>query len=198
MTLVSDLISSIEIQIRDYDNTEITEARLITLINAAAREAGALGWAYPLNDAAVTLPAGDGSVAVPSDFAWVDELRLNSGDAIIPRHYWTLRFAGNVPVFKMEDGWENKFTPGAATAIGWKRPKDTYSATGDTVDTGLGAFLTDRTAAHALRTMAAGGSELDRLRGQQSEIKMRDSALFLENIPNQHRVLPTSRHVPGR
>ena len=95
----------------------------------------------------------------------------------------------------MEDGWENKFTPGSATVIGWKRVKSDYSVVGDTVESGLEAFLIDRTIAHALRTMTAGGSELDRLRGQQSEIKMRDSQSFLENIPNQYRILPSSRYV---
>lgn len=198
MALVSDLIDSIEIQIRDYDNTEITEARLITLINTAAREAGSLGWAYPLNDAAITLPAGGSEVAVPADVAWIDELRLDSGDEIVPRHYWKLQFASGDAVVHMEVGWDNKFTAGAATTIGWKRPKADYSAAGNTVEAGLEPFLIDRTAAHALRTMQAGGSELDRMRGQQSEIKMRDSNVLLENIPNQHRVLPTSRHVPGR
>lgn len=198
MALVSDLISSIEVQIRDYDNTEITEARLIILINTAAREAGALGWAYPLNDAAVTLPTGDGIVAVPANYAWIDELRLDSGDIIVPRHYWKIRFDSGDGAIKMEDGWENKFTPGSATVIGWKRVKSNYSAVGDTVESGLEAFLTDRTAAHALRTMTAGGSELDRMRAQQSEIKMRDSTQFLENIPNQYRILPSSRYVLGR
>ncbi len=166
-------------------------------MNAASLEAGSLGWVYPLNDAAVTLPTGDGSVAVPASLAWIDELRLNSGDAIVPRHYWKVRFASGDAVIKMEDGWENKFTPGAATAIGWKRLKSDY-VVGDTIEAGLESFLTDRTAAHALRAMTAGGSELDRLRGQQSEIKMRDSQVFLENIPNQYRILPTARYVPGR
>ncbi len=197
MTTAQDLVDTIEVQIRDYDNTEITAARLLILINAAALEAGSLGWVYPLNDAAVTLPTGDGSVAVPASLAWIDELRLDSGDVIVPRHYWKVRFASGDAVIKMEDGWENKFTPGSATTIGWKRLKNDY-VLGDTIEAGLEAFLTDRTAAHALRTMVAGGSELDRMRSQQSEIKMRDSQQFLENIPNQYRILPSSRFVPGR
>lgn len=197
MATAQNLLDTIEVQIRDYTNTEITEARLLILLNAAALEAGALGWVYPLNDAAVTLPTGDGSVAVPASYAWIDELRLDTNDVIVPRHYWKVRFASGDAVIKMEDGWENKFTPGAATAIGWKRLKSDYGV-GDTIEAGLEAFLTDRTAAHALRTMVAGGSELDRARAQQSEIKMRDSQAFLENIPNQYRILPTSRYVPGR
>ncbi len=197
MATAQDLINTIEVQIRDYDNTELTEDRLLILLNAAALEAGSLGWVYPLNDAAVTLPTGDGSVAVPASVAWIDELRLDSGDAIVPRHYWKVRFASGDAVIKMEDGWENKFTPGAATTIGWKRLKSDY-ALGDTIEAGLESFLTERTSSKALMVMTAGGSELDRARSQQSEIKMRDSQAFLENIPNQYRILPSSRFVPGR
>ncbi len=200
MATVQNLIDSIEIHIRDFDNSEMTEARLIILIADASREAGASGWVRPVT-VDVDDPSADLQADVPSGIAWIKDLRGRSDadrPTIVERHYWRMGMVATTPTFFFEDAYDVTYTSLSVLAVeGWDRPT-VYTAVGDTIDAGMEAFLLDRAASHALRTMAAGGSELDRIRGQQSEIKMRDSQVFLDNIPEQFRVLPRARHVPGR
>ena len=86
---------------------------------------------------------------------------------------------------------------GAARVYGWKRPT-VYTAGGDTVDPGLESFLRERATAYALKYMAVGQSELDRSRIQMSELAMRDSEAFLSRQPQQYKIMPRARYVPGR
>ena len=200
MATVQNLIDSIEIHIRDFDNSEMTEARLIILIADASREAGASGWVRPV-EVAVADPTGDLKVDVPAGIAWVKDLRGSTDPlrpTVVERHYWRMAMDSTTPAFFFESEYDTTYASlTSLIAEGWDRPT-VYTVVGDTIDAGMEAFLLDRAASHALRTMAAGGSELDRIRGQQSEIKMRDSQVFLDNIPEQFKVLPRSRHVPGR
>lgn len=135
---------------------------------------------------------------VPSTFVAIKELRLGTGwPEIIARHYWRMGINGSVAVFYFDPNWDATYTAGNMKVVGWKRPNVTYS-TGTTIDPGLEAFLRDRAAAHALAYMAAGMSELDRYRQTMSEIKKRDSEALLGRRPEQFRISPIARYVPGR
>ncbi len=200
MATVQTLVDSIEIQIRDFDNSEMTAARLLILIADASREAGSSGWVRPVS-INVDDPGADLQEAVGTGIAWVKDLRRRADDdrdIIIERHYWRMAMNGTNPTFYFEAEWTGKYGAGLALeAEGWDRPT-AYTALGATVDAGMEPFLRARAAAHALRTMSSGGSELDRIRAQQSEMRMRDSQVFLDNIPEQFRLAPRARHVPGR
>ena len=199
MATVQTLIDSIEIQIRDFDNSEMTAARLLILIADASREAGSSGWVRPV-EIDVDDPDTDLKVAVGSGIDWIKDLRgRNNADRteVIERHYWRLAMDGTDPALYFEAEWTTRYSLTDLAAEGWIRPT-VYTALGNTVDPGMEAFLRTRAAAHALRTMSSGGSELDRIRAQQSEMRMRDSQVFLDNVPEQYRLAPRARHVPGR
>jgi hypothetical protein len=146
----------------------------------------------PIEDATITVAAG--AVTVPADFVFIKDVRITSTAIEVAPHYWRLEEVSSSPSFVFEPSVR---PTGAATVYGWKRPT-IYTAVGDTVDVSLESFLRDRAAAYALGFMAAGGSELDRTRLQLRELKMRDSEALLERKPQQYKVLPLARHVPGR
>lgn len=185
--------------VRDTGADEISEANLLILINDAAQEASNSGWWIPIeDDESVTLANDDHEYNVPAGFAAIRELRLGAdADTIIARHYWRLRLNGTVPVFAFDPSWQNVYTAGEMKVTGWKRPNTSY-ALGNTIDPGLESFLRERAAAHALGYMAAGTSELDRYRQTFSEIKKRDSEELLGRRPEQFKILPLARYVPGR
>jgi hypothetical protein len=108
-----------------------------------------------------------------------------------------MRINGGVAVFSFEPSWQVTYTAGNMKVVGWQRPNVSY-ASGNTIDPGLESFLRERAAAHALSYMAAGTSELDRFRTQFSEIKKRDSEELLGRRPEQFKILPVARYVPGR
>ncbi len=207
MTTIQNLMDSIEVHIRDFTNVEMTEVQLLVLINDASEEAGGSGWVRPFESANISAPV-DGKSAAPATIAWIKDLR-GEGSAhraiIVERHYWRLGMEGSTPNIYFEEslgppvsGYTTKYpTLTTLVAEGWARPS-AYTLVSDTVDAGMESFLLDRASAHALRAMVAGTSELDRIRAQQSEIKMRDSQVFLDNIPEEFKVLPRARHVPGR
>ncbi len=202
MTTIQNLMDSIEVHIRDFTNAEMTEVRLLVLINDASEEAGASGWVRPI-EKDVAAPVPPATIDVPSGIAWVKDLRgqddTTDRQTIVERHYWRMAMrAVSTPTIYFVDEYLPKYVLLDALVLeGWDRPSS-YTLVGDTVDAGMESFLIDRASAHALRAMVAGTSELDRIRSQQSEIKMRDSQVFLDNIPEEFKVLPRARHVPGR
>lgn len=186
--------------IRDTGAAEITEANLLILINDAAQEASAAGWWIPKDDdSTVTLASGTHKYDVPAGFVAIRELRLGTNwDTIIARHYWWMAKGSDEDAdFHLDPIWENTYTAGTMRITGWKRPNTVYELA-HTIEPGLEAFLRDRAASHALGFMAAGGSELDRLRTQASEIKKRDSEALLQRRPDFTRIIPAPRLVPGR
>ncbi len=194
MALVSDLQTSIALHLRDTGNDEITAARLITFINDASQDASNSGWYIPIDDAAVTTAADDVTIAVPGNLVYIKEILDDANLERLERHYWTMSLVGGDATFVF---YPAARPIGASKIHGWRRPT-IYTAAGDTVDPGLESFLRDRAAAYALGYMAAGQSELDRTRIQSRELKMRDSESLLQRQPNQYKIMPGARYVPGR
>ncbi len=204
MSTVQAIVDSIEIHVRDTGNDEITEARLVTLIADASQDIDmAGGLVFLEDDESLTLASPTLSYTVPASFVAIRELRVEGAtagtyDRIIPRHLWQLRYDGAAPkiIFHEDHGLTDTKK---IKVVGWRRPT-VYTAVGDTVDPGLDAFLRDRAAAYALSYMAAGGSELDRNRLQQRELKMRDSEALLQRYLTlqEEQLVPGTRRVPSR
>jgi hypothetical protein len=201
---VQAIVDSLEIHIRDTGNAEVTEARLVTLIADASQDADlAGGLVYLEDDESLTLASPALSYTVPANFVAIRELRIEGAtadtyDRIVPRHLWQLRYDSANPkiVFHEDHGLTDTKK---IKIVGWRRPT-VYSAVGNTVDPGLDAFLRDRAAAYALSYMSAGGSELDRNRLQQRELKMRDSEVLLQRYLalQAEQLVPGTRRVPSR
>ena len=193
MTLVSAIQTSIALHIRDTGNDEVTSARLLTLINDAVQDASNSGWWIPDDDEAITTVAG-ANVIVPTGMAYIKEILDDTAGDRLEQHWWKVEIVGGDAEIVVFAG----ATPvGASKIYGWKRPT-VYTGGGDTVDPGLESFLRERATAYALKYMAAGQSELDRSRIQMSELAMRDSEAFLSRQPQQYKIMPRARYVPGR
>ncbi len=200
MSTILDIQNGIALRARDSGLAEITSAQIILLINDAARDAASRGWLIPLSDnTSLTYVTATYNYTVPASFAYIRDL-LDDGDEI-PRHYWQMRLISSNPtiVFFGEAADILITTASVLTVVGYQKPTSTYSATGDTVDAGMEAFLRDRALAYVLDFMSAGTSELDTLRASTRERVFRDSEILLQNRQQEEeRLVPTLRQVLGR
>jgi hypothetical protein len=206
VTTAQNLIDSIEIHIRDPDNSEITTAQLVTLLADAVHDARGKGVLIPLeDDESLTFAASDYDYSpIPAAFAYIHVIKVentdtspSTWDVLVPYHFWDVRIDGGIPVlyfsraFSIPAGKKMKL-------VGQARPT-IPTGVSSTIDPGLEPFLRERAASHALGFMAAGVGELDRTRLNLSEIKKRDSELLLQSLdPQEFRVRPNAKHVPGR
>ncbi len=197
---IQTIQDGIALRARDTGQAEITSANIIKLINDAARDAGSRGWLIPLSDdTSLTYVTSTFNYSVPTSFAYIRDLL--DDDEVIPRYYWRLRFIASTPtiVFFGEASDIRIATASVLTVVGYKRPKEDYSAVGDTVDAGIESFLRDRGLAYVLDYMSAGLSELDVLRERARERAFRDSESTLQQRQEEEeRLVPTLRQVPGR
>lgn len=200
MSTVQTLQDGIALRARDTGQAEITSANIIKLINDAARDAASRGWLIPLSDnTSLTYVTSTYNYTVPASFSHIRDL-LDDGD-LIRRAYWDMRYISSNPtiVFHGEASDIRITTSSVITVVGFKKPKEDYSAVGDTVDAGIEAFLRDRGLAYVLDYLSAGLSELDTLRERARERAYRDSELMLQQHQEiEDRLVPTLRLVPGR
>lgn len=200
MPTIQELQDGIALRARDTAQAEISSANIIKLINDAARDAASRGWIIPLsNNTSLTYTTGVHEYSVPATFAWVRDL-LDDG-VQINRWNWDLSFISSTPkiVFQGEASDIRIATSSVITVVGFKKPKEDYSALGDTVDAGMEAFLRDRALAYVYDFLSAGGSELDTMRERSRERAYRDSENMLQNRQEiEDRLVPLLRQVPGR
>lgn len=200
MSTIQQIQDGIALRARDTGQAEITSANIIKLINDAARDAASRGWLIPLADnTSLTYVTATYNYTVPASFAYIRDL-LDDGD-VIPRYYWRMRLISTNPtiVFFGEAADIRIVTDSVITVVGYKKPKEDYSAVGDTVDAGIEAFLRDRGLAYVLDYLSAGLSELDVLRERARERAFRDSESTLQRRQEEEdRLVPTLRQVPGR
>lgn len=202
MATVSDLVTDIRLRVGDLNSSELTDAQIISFINMAARDARSSGWLLRhQEEGSVTDDSAHGSVidlsATP--FAYVSRtmVKERTGGPFkieLPGTYWWINASAKL-IFE-----PSLYRPEAGTPvllIGQKRPS-LYSSGTDTVDSGMEAFLRERASAYALRLLAAGRSEFAQYRQQEAELAFRDSELLLARHPQEFRVLPNSKLVPGR
>lgn len=202
MATVGDLITEIRLRVGDTGSAELTDSQMISFINMAARDARNSGWLLRYQTQGSTADNSTyGSIVDLSStvFAYVSRVmtqRRDNGpfEDELPGAYWWItddaKLVFNPGLFKPKAG-----TP--VLLLGQKRPS-LYTATGDTVDPGMESFLRERASAYALRLLAAGRSEFAQYRQQEAELAFRDSELLLARHPQEFRVLPNSKLVPGR
>ena len=199
MATIGNLKTAIGLQVRDTGFAEITAANVLALINQSARDAGNAGWLILISDdTSLTYAAITFAYEVPASFLHIKDV-FDVNGLLAQRHYWDLRTQGGDPTIVFNDAAPLRLAAGALTIVGYKRPKEDYTADGDTVEAGIETFLTFRAASYALTYMVAGVSELDQVRQQQAELRMRDSEIALQRrIEIEERLVPTLRAVPGR
>lgn len=203
MTTATQVADRIAYRVHDKDEAELTAADYLTFLNDAVEDLSAAGWALPLSEATITMVAADYEYDVPATFAYIWQLRKEDADTaglydeIIPFWKWTCAYDSNGnPVVRLDSRW---FTPVADKKIlvmGQQRVT-AYAGAG-TVEPGAIGFLRERGVAYAAAYLAGGVSEYAQQRRELAEIAFRNSEVMLQNMPEEFRIIPGSRPVPGR
>ena len=203
MPSVLDLVDDVIDGIRGPDAIEITIPQVQSFINQAVYEARSSGWLLPMeDDESLTFASNTYEYAVPSDFAYVYELRVeddttspSTWNQIIEHHLWDIRINSSAPYFFFHRAMVLP-VPQSLKVVGQKR-LTVYSALATTIDPGVEAFLRARASASALGFISATG-ELDPQRFQMWSQHRRDAELLLARHPMEMRVKPSSVLVLGR
>lgn len=203
MSTVLDLVDDIMDGIRGPDVIEITIPKVQSFINQAVSEARSSGWLLPAeDDESLTFLSNTYEYNVPSDFAYVEELRVEN-DTTSPStwnervgsHLWEIRINSSVPVFFIHRAY--RLPVGQLMKVIGQKRLTLYSALVTTVDPGVEAFLRARASATALGFIHAAG-ELDPQRFSMWQQHRRDAELLLGRHPMEYRVQPSSTYVLGR
>lgn len=204
MANVDELVWEVALHAGDPSYSELSEQHLLALVRSAAYDARNSGWLLPHEeDESLTVTENTYEYAVPLDFAYIEKMYLeetiNSTDIYIepvPSNHWELRLNGAIPVIYFN-------TLSAVTIgknlkiVGQKRPT-LYHIRDQIIDRGMESFLRERALYYAFRILGAGMSELARWRQTMSQQSWATSEAFLRRHPQEFRVNPNSRHVPGR
>jgi len=148
--------------------------------------------------------AGTYKFAVPAGFAYISRIirkNRSSGtydgyNTFSPEMY-RLGTDAAVPTLFFDEARYSPDPGNTLKLVGQKRPT-LYTAGTDTVDTGLENLLTERTLYYAFMFLAAGRSEYAVWRQQEAMLARAESELALGRSPQQFRMKPNSKYVPGR
>jgi hypothetical protein len=204
--LVSELKTDISLRTHDVGAAEVTTSQLLTFINMASRDVRNAGWLLPLaDDESITEAANDYEHNVPAGFAYISMLlREDTSSGTFDEqngldlHEWRLGINTSLtPVIYLNQYRYGVHAGARIKIVGQQRPA-IYTADGDTVDNGLESFLRERAAYYSFQFLAAGRSEYAQWRQQQAMLARAESERFLAYGPQQFRMKPNSRYVPGR
>lgn len=206
MTTTQELVDEIFDAVRPSDLVEVSVPQVLGFVNRAARVARSSGWLLHMeDDESLTFLANTWEYAVPATFAYVRSLRVeedstspSTWDEYVPYPFWEMRINDSNPYFYIVRDWPIPIGQGIKV-IGQKRPSQ-YTAVTDTIDPGMEAFLTERATQYVNSFMSAGNPtlDLDRSRMDLARMSYGVSEQLLGRHPQEFRVLPNSRLVPGR
>lgn len=192
------------LMLHDPDYNEISALQWMVFLRSASMDARNKGWLVDAeDDESLTADPTEYSYTVPSNFAYIDQLLMGEtaeGSTIyvmdIPRNHWTLRLNGGVPVIAFVT--TQLLVPNESIkVIGQKRPT-MYTSPDEPVDGGMESFLRERALYYAFRFTGAGSSELAAFRRQQAQLCLQNSEEMLRRHPQEFRMHPSARVVPGR
>src|SRR3990167_2821652 len=205
MTTVTELEADIALRLHDVANAELTAAQLLTLINQAVRWAKNSGVLIRIEeDESITEANNTYSFTVPASFAYINQLIQQNTATLtydpentIDANAWRLGLDGSNPTIFLDRIRYIPYAGGHIKVIGQKRPT-IYTAGANTVDEGLENLLTERALFYGFSFVAAGRSEYAQWRQQETLLARAESELALSRAPQQFRMRPGSRYVPGR
>ena len=191
-------------RINDASQVALNAAAILDFVNMALADLSAAGWLQPQNeDTTLTVVAAQFAYTVPSGFAYIRRLQIADSDGtypsdmVIPQHQWELSIVGGVAKLVFwPDVADRLITGRAIKVIGQKRPS-VGVAGGDTIVPGMEAFVRERAASYAAEQLGMGISELDQYRGKMAASLWAKSNQMLGYHPQEFRVKPNSRLVPG-
>jgi len=205
MATVTTLTADVALRLHDTANAELTTPQILLLLNQAVQWARNGGLLVPLEeDESLVEVANTYSFEVPASFAYINRIvRKNRSTGTYDGYNsfgpeaWRLGIDGSDPTLFFDEARYDPDAGNTLKVIGQKRPT-VYTQGTDTIDTGLENILTERTLFYAFQFLAAGRSEYAVWRQQEAMIARAESELALARAPQQFRMKPNSRYVPGR
>ena len=203
MTTVAQMQTQLALRLHDVANAEISAVQLITFINIAVADVTNAGWLiYLEEDESLTEAAHTYTFTVPSNIAYISRIlrqnrSTNTYDYEIDRNAWRLGLDGGVATLFFD---ETRYVPDAGAKlklVGQKRPA-TYTTGTDPIDLGLDAVLREGTLFYAFQFVAAGRSEYAAWRQSETTLAYQRFQQLLSMAPQQFRMKPNSKYVPGR
>jgi hypothetical protein len=202
MSTATELGLRIAAHVRDASQAELTGVQYLGFINDAVVDLNAVGWLLPLSEDNVAQVAATFEYTVPASFAYVKEIRLESVttanfyDEVLPDYAWTIAFMAATPKIRLDS---RVYTPAAGKkllVIGQKRAPSLAGS--DTITAGLESFLRERAIAYTAINLSIGDSEYARLRQAIAKFAWEASEQMVVDMPEEFRIVPGSRPVPGR
>jgi len=178
-------------------------ADYIKFVNDAVEDWNNGGGILPLAEDSVLQAATTFDYTVPAGFSYIFEVRLEDEttaglyDKVVPYELWSLSYAvGSTAKIRLDSRWFTPVVGKKILVIGQK--KQVALASGDTVLAGMIAFVRERGIYHACRYLMAGGSNLATRREDTAKLALQLSQDMLQHLPQEFRIIPGSRPVPGR
>lgn len=199
---VLNLKSDIGLRIHDPSLVEVTSAQMLNFINMAVRDCENAGWVLPTNDDTSLVEAANTfEFAVPAGFVYINSIRrqnvaTNTFDYEFAQNYWRLDLLASVATLIFD---ERQYLPDAGAQlmlIGQKRPT-IYVGDSDNIDNMMGSFLRERGVYYAAAYVAGGLSEYASYRRDLANTAFAISEQMLARSPQEFRMKPNSKKVPG-
>jgi hypothetical protein len=202
--ILHELRDDCALMVHDPDYGELSKARWNAFLRSAAQDARSSGWfLHYEDDESLVVASNDFDYTVPDGFAYIDTIYLEETingvsqyRTEIPQAHWEIRLDGGVPTIYF-------FTHSLLVVDknlkiqGQARPT-IYMNENEPIDGGMESFLRERAMYFAFRYLGAGLSELDRWRQQMSQQCWQTSEAMLARHPQEFRMRPNAREVPGR
>ncbi len=178
-------------------------ADYIKFVNDAVEDWNNGGGILPLAEDTVLQVAATFEYAVPAGFSYVFEVRLEDAsaaglyDTVVPYELWSMSYGvGSAAKIRLDSKWFTPIAGKKVLVVGQKKQVALVSA--DTVLSGMIAFVRERAIYHACRYLMAGGSTLAARREETAKLALQLSQDMLQHLPQEFRIIPGSRPVPGR
>lgn len=192
----------------DATQAELTAAQYLAFVNDAIDDLAGAGWLEPqTEDESLSLSASTYEYDVPAGFAYIRTIYVADSDGTypadheVPQHQYRLILdaSADPEIHFLKDRFDLLISGRALKLIGQKRPTQDIAG-GATIVSGMEAFIRERAIAYAgdaLSAMAAAG-DLAPYRAEIAKQAWAKSEQMLARHPQEFRVKPNSRHVPGR
>lgn len=203
MSLVSDIQVDVALRIHDVANAEVSAAQLITFVNMGVKDARNAGWLiYQEEDESLIEASTTYEFTVPAGFAYIWQLKRENTatgtfDYTLTKNEWRIAYDNATAKIVFYEPWYVPHAGANLKILGQARPT-LYTAAGNTIDTGMDAFLRERATYYAASFVAGGRSEYAQHRYNVALLARVDSEKMLAQSPQMFRMKPDSRYVPGR
>jgi len=202
MTTGTNLALRVSFLVHDSAQAECIAADALKFVNDALHDLDAAGCVLPLEeDETLSLSVATYSYTIPTVFAYVSEVRIEGAttgvyDVLVPKWQYRFGYDGAAAKIFFDPNWFTLTATKKIKIIGQQRLTELTGAV--TVTVAIESFLRERASAYLAMHLAQGGSELSEARRRLHEVAWARSEVILSHMPEEYRIVPGSKPVPGR